>query len=370
MINRRIALGFLLSIILIYIIIWKPHISAVFAGEESFVEGLIGHPRLDFTGMWSFIKKADPVLLLMSLLIPPIQVAIRAHRWTLLVEPVGKVRLLDSFSLQMVGYFANTVLPLRAGEVIRGVLLGQRANIPRSTALATVVFERLLDILSLLALIALAGIMNMFATESVAGFKDTVGHGATVMGIGAVAVLVLIVYYTLRADPTAGLLGKFFRLLPKVARDRIEGILLRFIHGFSILKSSRSYIAISLETIVLWFLYGLQIYLVMLAFGLESLSEIIGSQPILSSVTILAICSVGLSVPSAPGGVGTFHAACIVSLSLLGITNQESAAGFSVILHAISVSYYIFVGAFFMWREGMRLSELKQYAGKRKNHGD
>jgi uncharacterized membrane protein YbhN (UPF0104 family) len=85
---------------------------------------------------------------------------------------------------------------------------------------------------------------------------------------------------------------------------------------------------------------------------------LIGSAPILASFVILAMNSIGVSVPSAPAGVGTFHAVLIFGLSLFDVPASE-AAGFAVVIHAVTVAFYIVFGLPMMWREGLHLSELK-----------
>jgi glycosyltransferase 2 family protein len=41
---------------------------------------------------------------------------VQAVRWQLLLEPVGRIRLLEAAQAIFVGLFTNEVLPMRAGE--------------------------------------------------------------------------------------------------------------------------------------------------------------------------------------------------------------------------------------------------------------
>ncbi len=368
--KHRIALGFLVSIIVIYLIAWKPHLNSIFTGQESILVGLFGHPRIDFSKVWISMKSAKLLYLGLSFLINPVHVLIRSHRWTLMIKPVGKLRVIDSYSIQMVGYMANGILPLRIGEFVRGILVGSRAHLSRSTGLATVLLERSLDVLSLLAFLGIAGFLNAFIIDPIADFNKYIGHGAIVFGAAAAVLLGLILYLTLLADPDSGLLFRILSRFPKVIQRRVKSILSNFIAGFEILKSAKHYFTIIVETASLWILYGIQLYLVMVAFGFNEGNNLISGSPIIATMVVLLISAVGLSIPSAPAGIGAFHGACMLGLSLVGISDQESAAGFAVLLHALTMGFYIITGFFFMWREGVNIRDLKSFLGinKRNNH--
>jgi len=347
----RILLGFFISLLFIYFILYKPQIAGVIDGEISIIHGLFGQTRIDFTQTWIYLKKAAPLPLVVCFLITPIHVFIRSHRWVLLIKPVGRVKLIDSFSLQMLGYMANTIFPMRLGEVARGILLGKKIKIPTSTALATVVVERLLDVLSLLAVFVLVGLFYSFPE----GFVK----GAITLGIGALGLLVIILYYSLAKDPLGGITGKILSVLPVTIREKIKSIIRGFIDGFSMLKSGRHYPKVVLETVLLWVLYGLQEFSVLVAFGFHRDYALIAASPVVATLVILAVVAVVLSIPSAPGGIGTFHAAAIFALSLFGV-GMDRAVGFALVIHALTISCYLGCGMLFMWREGLHMGELRR----------
>ncbi len=268
----------------------------------------------------------------------------------------------SSYALQMVGYMANVVLPLRIGEIVRGALVGSRTGLSKSTGLATVVVERLLDVFSLLVLIGIAGSANAFLVSPIEGFGAYIGKGALVFGITAVLMSVFVAYLMLFKGPQSRLVTGLTSWLPSRLRRRLLEMMERFIAGFEILKSGRHYAVIAVETALLWVLYGLQVYLVICAFGFHHLEGLVSSAPVMASMVVLLVSAVGLSVPSAPSGVGTFHAACMLGVSLVGVADRDSAAGFAVTIHVISVVFYVVVGLIFMWREGMHLGQLKGIA--------
>src|SRR5213075_198595 len=105
------------------------------------------------------IVRARPEFLALSLATMPVNLAIRAYRWQYLLEPLGPTRFGNSFRATAVGFAATSVLPARAGEVIRPYFLARtEKHLERMTAtgaFATIILERLLDTITVLLLLAL-----------------------------------------------------------------------------------------------------------------------------------------------------------------------------------------------------------------------
>src|SRR6267142_2097114 len=78
-----------------------------------------------------------------------ISLAGRSLCWQALLTPLGSVTARDAFAYANIGYMANNLLPLRAGEVIRAALLAEKRCFTKSSVLGTIVLERLLDVLIL-----------------------------------------------------------------------------------------------------------------------------------------------------------------------------------------------------------------------------
>ena len=98
-------------------------------------------------------KTIQYVYLLPAILLIISTYAVRAYRWQILVSPMKKVKLSAMLPPLMIGFMGN-ILPARAGEVLRAYLLGKQENIPFTGAIATIVVERLFDLLMLLLLFA------------------------------------------------------------------------------------------------------------------------------------------------------------------------------------------------------------------------
>ena len=102
----------------------------------------------------SEIARARVEWLVLSLLAVFLSLAIRALRWQYLLEPLGVTSFANAFRATAVGFAASTLLPARAGEVIRPYFLARRERISATGAFATIIVERLLDVVTVLTLLA------------------------------------------------------------------------------------------------------------------------------------------------------------------------------------------------------------------------
>src|SRR5882762_6145166 len=117
--------------------------------------------NVDLWRVLTDIARARPEWLALSLATMIVNLAIRALRWKYLLEPLGPTSFASAFRATAVGFAASTVLPARAGELIRPHFLARqrrdasRDRITATGAFATVILERLLDIITVLVLLAL-----------------------------------------------------------------------------------------------------------------------------------------------------------------------------------------------------------------------
>ena len=125
------------------------------------------------------LKTANPLWLFLSAITIIISGLPRAWRWRILLLPVASnISIRSAFWAVMVAYAGNVVFP-RAGEVARALALERNHPIGISAILATVIVERLLDILTLLVIF---GVVLFFAREQI---------GAAFPGLEQVALLIL-----------------------------------------------------------------------------------------------------------------------------------------------------------------------------------
>src|SRR5579864_69732 len=114
--------------------------------------------NVDLRRVGGDIARAKPDWLAFGLATTFVSLVVRSYRWRYLLEPLGNASFGQAFRATAVGFAASTVLPARAGEVIRPYFLARispRGSVTATGAFGTIVLERLLDVLTVLVLVTL-----------------------------------------------------------------------------------------------------------------------------------------------------------------------------------------------------------------------
>ncbi len=248
---------------------------------------------------------------------------LRAVRWMWILRPLSRVPFFPAFRATAVGFAANTVLPARAGEVIRPALLARERGLPFSALLASIVFERVLDALAQLVFLGLA--LTGSDSASMGSFSSWRVRFVAA-AIAGVAVSVALFAVLWRAA-TERLLERLFLVLPERLRPTARRIAHAFLDGFASLKTPRLAALVGTGSLFMWFVINVQIYCTMRAFGLEL--------PLSAAYVVTTAAVLGLAVPT-PGGVGGYHAAVQFALTDVFRVPVATATGVALIAHAVS----------------------------------
>jgi uncharacterized protein (TIRG00374 family) len=141
-----------------------------------------------------------------------------------------------------------------------------------------------------------------------------------------------------------------FKILPGGLSDRAEEIVEKFISGLKIFRNVPSLLWILAWSVFLWLVVGISNYFIFLAFD---------QQPaIFASFILLGIVSLAVMLPSSPGFIGTFHAACVASFLILNL-NQAVSRPFSIILHASQYIPVTLLGLYYLKKEHLSLRNIE-----------
>ena len=316
----------------------------VAAGLLVAVAGLaIAFRRVDFQALvaalrdahWSWFAGAVAALIVSFL--------VRAWRWQLLLEPIERIGIEPLFSATMIGYFGNSVLPLRLGELMRAVAIGRRrGGLDASTALGSIGVERLLDVASALVVAA--------AVVPLAG-----GLGGGVGASAGAATLVAMVLVGLFWASRAPRVRRMVATRAEAGGDgRVAGLARSFLRGLLILGERPALLPIALGTVILWLIYGAVLWASARAAGL-TLSP-------LDTGLVLVANTVAVSVPAAPGYVGTYHAAVVLVTSEVLGQPLAQAQVFAILAHASSWLPMVAIGALCLLRSSLRLADVRELA--------
>jgi uncharacterized protein (TIRG00374 family) len=299
--------------------------------------------KVDFAQVWHYLKAAKWAWVLLGLGSYFIGVYLRSIRWQLLLNPVKRLPIKRLFPVVCIGYMGNNVYPARAGEVLRSILLKQKDNVDISASLATIVVERLFDAITILGLV----LLNLGQFSRRVGLEWV--SRVAVIG-GAVFGLILLVFLAMVFLPRKAetLFGWFIdHLLPAKTRSVAKGIISKFILGLSALKSPFEALKVLLLSCLIWLAEAGLYWGVMRALNLN-----------LSFIQLLLVegaVNLVLLIPAAPGGLGTFDAACKAMLELFGVS-ADLALGFALLLRVALWVPITALGAILFFREGFSLS--------------
>ena len=277
---------------------------------------------VDLNGVATSLSLADPTGLLLGVGMVFISTFPRGWRWQILMRAVANPSFRHIFGAILAGYAANSFVP-RSGEIARVLVL----RLPGATTglLASVLVERILDLLTLLLLFAF--VLHVVPGQIVLAYpwiETALLTGSIVVGIAVIAILAASV-----AGPR--LLEKIRHILGRVSPsfgERASTILESFVHGLSAIRSPRGYALILVHTMALNLCYALSVYLPFSSFGfVERYGLSFGD-----AIVVMAIATVGVVLPT-PGGAGTYHLFCSQALTqLYGVPSEESLA-FATAIH-------------------------------------
>lgn len=271
---------------------------------------------------------------------------LRAWRWKYLVHPIkNDVSIRNSFSALMIGYMINGIFP-RLGEFVRSYAIKKLEGISASSALGTVVLERILDIITFAMIVS--AVMFFYAEKFTTWFPALAEY-SWLISIGAVVMFFAFILLFLKAEILFSFLRKFLRFLPHSIQTKVDDIFGSFISGFQAAKVPGNYFMIALTSIIIWLSYIVLLYLPFFAFGMDELT--------FGSATVLQVASgLAFAVPT-PNGIGSYHTFMTFALSELYGIDSTLALSYAVYTHAVGFISVFTVGLYYMVRDKIHLSE-------------
>ena len=284
--------------------------------------------------VWAVIRSADFLPLGGVIIITFLQYVIRAWRWKILLEPIKNTLFLNRLHAVLIGFAANCVLPARLGEFIRANYLGHSENISGSSSFATLIVERLFDGFTLL-LILFIGLWGTTFSEEFLPIAGSLRATGTILLIAYILLIVLLVGFKYRTKPFLTLLERLLFFLPKGLRARTIDIVRNFSLGLVLIKDPGRWTQAVIYSLLLWFTSLYQIQLVERAVGFNL--------PSIAPFLVLAMASLGVMIPSAPGFIGTFHLSVQYAFVFYGI-DKEAALSAAILWHAALFFPTVFLG--------------------------
>jgi len=316
--------------------------------------------NVDLQRVAADIVRARPEWLALSLASMFVNLAIRSLRWRYLLEPLGPTSFASAFRATAVGFAASSVLPARAGEVIRPYFLARQARQDAGTrvtatgAFATIILERLLDVITVATLVAAyVFVFGRDLGRTNPGLFAALKWAGGTAGAGALAVLVVLFF--LAGHPER--VGRFMQRLERAGPSALAGMIAKiaetFVRGLGAVRRPMRLLVALGWSFPLWLTIATGIWAVSQAFDFAI--------PFTGSFVLVALLVIGVTVPT-PGAIGGFHEAFRVGATLVYGAPDEAAVGAAIVLHAFSIGPALVLGLIFAAQEGLNLGGMRRIA--------
>jgi uncharacterized protein (TIRG00374 family) len=283
----------------------------------------------------------------------------RIQRWGYIVRTAQPVSFRAMFSATQIGFLGNFTLPGRVGEVIRAVVLARLTGMTFSRCFAFVALDRVTDLFGLIAVMLI--VASVFHPEEPIVLEElsrpiqpneiqwvALSTGGVMVAIIA-AFVVLYLQKGLALRLVAGTVG---RVAPGISA-RLEGMLEQFADGMHVFRSLGDMSKAIGWSLVTWAVGVFCYYCVLEAFAIEA--------PWYTAFIVMAFLAVAISMPSAPGFVGVFHAAIVGAVIVVAPeTDRDVAKAAAIVAHLINVLPVWITGGICLYTEKLGLLELRR----------
>ena len=266
------------------------------------------------------IHQVDLLYLVLATLFLWGSVWLRGLRWKWLFKQNDSPTISSLYRAELIGYFGNNVLPLRLGELLRSYIISNECSLSKSFVFGTVLLERLMDTL-VLASFALLLLLTYPLEEAIRGY---------IMWGGIISFVVIAIFLIVLNHI------QIFQ-----TENKILTIIKKVLDGLSSIRKEMV-IPVIISSLLIWCIYLLDVYLMQKAFQFNlSWSQ---------TLTVLVISSLALSIPSAPGMIGTFHAAVKYTMVDLFAFSANDGNSFAILMHAYGYILFTSLGAYYFMK--------------------
>jgi hypothetical protein len=272
---------------------------------------------------------------------------LRTVRWRTLLDPDDPPPFYATFFANAVGYMFSIILPIRASDVARPVLLSRRTSHRFSGALGTVPIERMLDLTSILTLFLIFAFRRwneLSQDRDIAAWFYIVRVGAVAAAVMMALMVSLFVGLHFFRNAVRRLHEGLGRILPKRFREPWMHFFDSFADAIKITRHHAAFARVLFCTAGIWLCLTSQFWLATKAVHHEL--------PLDASFFVTGVTTVGLAIPT-PGGIGGFHKACQLVLTRFYHFDIDSSVAVAVVFHMIGTLPILVTGLLLFAKEGL-----------------
>jgi uncharacterized protein (TIRG00374 family) len=310
--------------------------------------------KLDWSEVWVDLGKAEWGRLSLAGALIVGTYVIRSLRWRTLLPAPTRPSFMALMRATVVGFTALFLMGRAAEMIVRPAALSMKERISPSTSYATVLIERVFDMVMVVIFFAANLAFFEFTrrdSESTHTFGVIRITGISLLLVSGAGIYGLSVFRSRRAAVLSYVERKCARL-PGALSNGITGLLRQISEGLAVLHNARGLAVVVSYTVLLWLLVVGAYLLVIRAFAVPP-EQI----PVTGAVFVMGLSMLGSVVPTPGASTGPFHAATAASLVFLGVERNKAASA-AILLHLVIFMPAIMFGVFYLLKDGISLARL------------
>lgn len=282
---------------------------------------------VDLKDTWTALRTCNYWWLIPTLILFFAATGLRGLRWRSLFAHGRRPGRGVVMNATLVGYLYNNIMPARAGEPARVLVLNQRAGAPAVEITATVILERLYDVVAILLIF----FVSVPWLPQVSWF----GTAAVVAGVLAVAIAAAAAVLAIWGDRPVRFLLRPLHRFEHFSGERLEHTIEEVVHGLSGLRHHGVALEALLWTLAAWLISAVSAWMLTLAFPLHL--------PFSSGILLVVAIGLAMILPAPPAAVGVFEGAALIALKPYGVSHND-ALPYALVLHLTNFVPFVIAG--------------------------
>lgn len=300
--------------------------------------------NIDFKQSIALVQNAKISLIFVGVIIYALSYLVRSIRWEYILIPLKKIKPFGSFFFLIFGFFMNNILPLRLGEFVRALVAGEKLKVSRSGIFATIVVERLMDVVIFIIAFFLIG---MFVPNIPGWLQKSFILCAIIFGLA----FIVLFFMSKDEEKFLKILNKFH--LPQKINSLIQSIFLKFASGLKFFQNRKLIFNVFFTSVIVWYIEAWAYKIFFLSFGVEV--------SIIQCLFVIVTTGVATMLPTAPAFIGAIESVGMVTLGLFGISETMAFTSMAA-THFVEMMTVYALGVIGIIKERISFSDLFKFA--------
>ena len=309
----------------------------------------------DFEKVFNEIKNINPIYPILFIIGIFINMIVRSYRWGLILKQYKKkISLKTLINFTAIGFFIN-FLPGRVGEIARGILIARKEKINQSYGLASVIIERLIDVLMVVILFLVS---LSFIRDNNTPFMMNLKKISYFML--PIIVFVFLLFYFINSKKIFSYVEKTIcflaKILPHKFREKAVNFMVNFIKGLRLNLRFVDFLKLFLSSLLVWIVLIPFYWILMKGFDINvSLFE---------TIPFFSITVIAAAIPT-PGMAGSLDAGAKLGLIALFKVTESTAVAYTLVFHFLILLLITIFGLISLWMQGLNFKMIKNIKDKK-----